>query len=147
MTNRVLERQRPGWAVAALALVAAGAGCATTMRPTGFPADHTVNIEFKGGCPVAAAPSARSCADNRPACIAVKNGDKVLFQATSGGQPTGDRFELQLDPLKGGTRHAGAGWTLVLVDFYGEPGTKKEFPYDVLAGTCKPLDPQIIVEW
>lgn len=152
MTMRVQVRGRTagrlGTALAAIGLLAGGAACAgAPVRPKNFPADHTVNIVFTGGCPQKAVPLGNVCSDRMPQCIRVKYGEQVLVQATTPeGKPTDDRLAVQVDPFQG-PPYQSVGFVLLRVKMDAKAGTIKTFPYNVQSGTCPPLDPDFQVDW
>lgn len=125
-----------------------GATACAPIEPRPPPtADHVLEVVFQAGCPHDVRPvqsSQPSCGPAKPRCIRVRNGEVVLFRSA----PAGLDFELQFDPFKKAPLRSGHGQLQLPVSVHlAQAGTSKEFPFNVLAGTCTPLDPQIIVEW
>ncbi len=149
MMTRLPCQNRSKWvcSTAVALLFAVNAGCAhertQPVQPLG-PSDHTVRIVFDASnCPVSVQLQEPPCDPRKPQCLRVHNNETVLFQAWSGDHAISRAFELQFDPFKRAPLNAGSGQLQLRVDL--EYGHAKEFPYNVLSGTCKPLDPEIVV--
>lgn len=129
-----------------LGLVALGlgtllaAGCVTTPFMPTFPASgtYTFTIAFVKGCPVSADVDYKNCDASAPKdCARVRRGETVVFVSS----PPGTSFDVYFSPSK--PERAPSGSTSIVID---SNAPRKRYEFSVVSGTCKPLDPWIIVE-
>ena len=132
-----------GQAALALGLAMAVGGCATTGR-AGPPVTYTFTIHFDAkGCPRDAQVDQGACSPLQKSCLRASPGDTVAFVASPATTPP-TQFQLQFDPFKRGLINVGGGEFTFRIDAPANPG--KEYGFSILAGSCAPLDPRIIVQ-
>jgi hypothetical protein len=157
---RCRRSSKPARAIA-IAFAIAFAGCVTVPPPPRFkPADakdakaYKFTMAFTGSpeCTISATPDWANCNTNLDAnsrgqprdCTWIPYDATVEFAG-----PAERKFELQFDPFgKSSISVSGTSGPLSIARDTSKPkGTNRHHVFRVTAAGCKPLDPEIIVNW
>jgi hypothetical protein len=154
------RRRGAALAVGIVAAVAA-AGCAGGGRHVErrYASTYTFTVPLDpGGCPQQPTVDVRNCdpPGSPPAdCVHARNRDQVVFRWAP-PPPGAPAFRIQFSPFKHGEIPSSDGkptadkqWLQVGKQIDAPANPRKPYPFSIVSDDpkCRPVDPQIIVDW